>query len=229
MTAFHELLPRLLAVAGLALLVGACGDTGVGGRPGGLPNQNNQEPQCGNLRQACLVQRNDAPLAVGSRTELSIDFENAGQAGLDLSLEATNPDVLDVEGWYIEAVGPGVSGLLIADASGSVVDFLHVWASLPEEMRILAWSQSGDLLGRVQPQVTLLVGDEVLISVEPYTNAQPLLGNFNLNRDIIGDAVAVIPDAVGGLYRVVARSEGQATITFSALGIESIWELEVLP
>lgn len=229
MTSFRSsiLWPSVTCVA--LAFVGACGDSGLGGRPPGLPNGNNTAPQCGVMGQACLVQRNDAPLAVGSRTELSITFQTAGQAGLDIGLETTEPSVLLNEDWYVEAVGPGVSGLLITTEDGAVIDYLHVWASVPEEMRIQAWSQSGDLLGRVQPQVTLLVGDEVLISVEPYANAQPLLGNFVLDRTINGDAVAVIPDAVGGLYRVVARSEGVATITFGALGLQSVWDIEVLP
>jgi hypothetical protein len=34
---------------------------------------------------------------------------------------------------------------------------------------------------------------------------------------------------VGGWYRVVARNAGAATVTFSGLGIEARWEIEVLP
>ncbi len=214
---------------GAALIIAGCGDGGTGGRPSGLPGPSGLPPQCGVMNQACLVERNDAPLALGSRTELTVDFQNAGHAGLDISLEAANPDVLLIEGWLVEAVGNGVSGLLVVAPNGAVIDFLHIWVAEAEELRILAWSQTGDLLGRVQPEVTLLVGDEVLVSVEPFQNAQPLLGNFDLQRTIVGDSIAIVPDPVGGLYRVVARGEGPATITFEALGLSTAWQIEVLP
>ena len=76
--------------------------------------------------------------------------------------------------------------------------------------------------------MTLLKGDEVLVSVEPFRAAQPLLGSFTLQRDISGPGVLMIPDAVGGLYRVIAKSKGTFTVTVRALGLERTWTIEVL-
>jgi hypothetical protein len=110
-----------------------------------------------------------------------------------------------------------------------VLDFLHVFVAVPDELRILAYSRNGDLLGSVLDAVTLIVGDEVLVSVEPFRAAQPLLGSFTLQREITGDAVIVVPDAVGGLYRVIARHAGTSVVTVRALGVERTWTIEVLP
>ena len=156
-------------------------------------------------------------------------FQVSGSSGPPLVLEAVDQSVLQTSDTYIEAVGAGCSAVLFVDTDGAVVDFIHVWTTPAEELRILRYSPFGNLMGRVQDQVQLLVGDEVLVAVVPYANAQPLLGNFDLVRDVVGDSVVIVPDPVGGWYRVVARSAGTATVTFSGLGIEAVWDIEVLP
>jgi len=144
-------------------------------------------------------------------------------------LEAVDETVLQTSDAYFEAVGPGCSAVLFVGEDGKVVDFIHVWTTQAEELRILRYNESGGLMGRVQNQVQLLVGDEILVAVVPYANVQPLLGSYTLVRDIVGDSVAMVPDPVGGWYRVVARTPGASTIVFSGLGIEARWEIEVLP
>lgn len=119
--------------------------------------------------------------------------------------------------------------MLFVGPDKRVVDFLHVWVSEPDELRIQRYSSLGVLLGQVQPTATLLSGDELLVSVEPYAGGQALLGNFVLERSLTGDAIAIVPDPVGGWYRVVARKPGKATLTFGALKQTARWEIEVLP
>jgi hypothetical protein len=202
---------------------------GVGGVPGSGGSNPSAKPECGAFGQACIGQGLDAPLAVGGRLEVAVAFQVSGSSGPPLVLEAVDQSVLQTTETYIEAVGPGCSAVLFVDTDGTVVDFIHVWTTAAEELRILRYSPFGDLMGHVQDQVQLLVGDEVLVAVVPYANAQPLLGNYTLVRDIVGDSVAMVPDPVGGWYRVVARSAGASTITFSGLGIEAVWDIEVLP
>jgi hypothetical protein len=215
----------LLAAAGC----GGVGNEGIGGVPGSGTTNPGTSPECGAFGQACIGQGLDAPLAVGGRIEVAVAFQVGGSSGPPLVLEAVDTSVLQTSDTDIEAVGPGCSAVLFIGTDAKVVDFIHLWTEQAEELRILRYSPYGDLMGRVQDQVQLLVDDEVLVAVAPYANAQPLLGNFELLRDVVGDAVAVVPDPVGGWYRVVARQAGAATVTFSGLGIEAVWQIEVLP
>lgn len=216
-------------VCAAALALTACGDsTGVGGRPTGSSGAAGQ-PECGALNQVCLRAGLDAPLALGSAVELVLDFTASGSTGPAVSLAAADTSVLVVDGNEVAAVAEGMSALLFLGEAGKALDFLHTWVAPPDELRILAYSRNGDLLGQVLDRVTLLVGDEVLVSAEPFKGAQPLLGNFVLEREIEGDAAIVVPDAVGGLYRLVARAPGEATVTLSGLGLEAVWTIEVLP
>jgi hypothetical protein len=226
------LVVRALLVCGALAGLAGCGDaTDMGGRPGdGLGGGGGGgRPECGALGQVCLRAGLDAPMAAGSSVELIIDFTLSGSTGPAVSLHAADPTVLVVDGNEVAAAAEGMSGLLFVGEDDVVLDFLHVWVARPDELRLLAYSRQGDLLGRVQDRVTLLVGDEVLVSVEPFKAAQPLLGNFRLERELTGEAVIVVPDAVGGLYRVVARSVGTATVTLRGLGLETSWAIEVLP
>lgn len=221
------------AVATLVALAG-CGDSaesGLGGRPSsGALGQVSVAPECGALNQGCLVQGLNAPLALGSRTELVIEYQIAGSSGPPTTLETADATVLaTASATAVDAVGTGASAVLFVGPDETVLDFIHLWVAQPEELRILRYSPAGDLLGQVQDEISLLVGDEILVSVEPYAAAQPLLGNFELERTIDGESVSLVPDSVGGWYRVVARAPGDSTVTFSALGIEKTWQIEVLP
>jgi hypothetical protein len=225
---------RLLVagIAAAAMLAAGCGDSGsgVGGRPSsGTTTGGGTSPECGAFGQACIGQGLDAPVALGGSIEVAVSYQVAGSSGPPTSLEAVDASVLLATDTDLEAVGPGCSAVLFVDPDGTVVDFIHVWVVAAEELRILRYNASGQLLGRVQDEAQLLVGDEILVAVEPYADAQPLLGNFALQRDVVGDAVAVVPDPVGGWYRVVARTPGTATVSFSGLGIEATWQIEVLP
>lgn len=218
-----------LAAAAMASL--SCGDSaGVGGRPsGGLGGGGGVVPECGVLGQVCLQASLDAPMALGSTVELWLDFATTGSGGSAVSLASANPDIVTVAGSTVHAVGEGMSGILFVDDRGAALDFLHVWVAPPDELRILGYSRQGDLLGLILDHVTLLVGDEILVAVEPFKAAQPLLGNFVLEREVMGDAVIVVPDAVGGLYRLVARGPGESTVVMRGLGLEASWDIEVLP
>jgi len=239
----------VVLVAGLvALSAAGCADnsaetSGVGGTPGGgyLGGASATAPECGALGQVCLRQRLNAPLVAGGGMELGVEFRVLGSSGPPLQLESTDEQVLKVTGAAtVQAFAPGLAGLLFVGPDDAVMDFLHVWVERAEELRIQRYSPTGTLLGQVQPEVTLLVGDEVLVAVEPYSRAQPLLGVYEMERSVepvgeeAGDeepeqVLAIVPDPVGGLYRVVARAPGQVTVRFAALELEAVWQVEVLP
>lgn len=210
----------------------ACGDpnSGVGGRPGDF-GQVSATPECGALSQACIGQGLDAPIARGSTVDLAVTYKVAGSSGPPTTLASANEAVVTTtSATQLKAIAEGMSALLFVGPQGEVIDIVHVWVQAATELRINSYDESGDLLGRVQSMSQLLVGDEVLVSIEPFANGQPLLGNFDLSYTTSASSVvAVVPDPVGGWYRVVARNPGQAMIGFGALGLATSWKLEVLP
>lgn len=210
-------------------LVG-CGAS-VGGRPDhGVSVGNGGKPQCGMLGAACVGQKLDAPIAVGGLVDLDLRYQIPGSSGPPTVLESADPTVLKVEGGSrVRALTPGASAILFLGPDRGVLDFLHLWTQTATELRVIRYTHQGTPLGRVTPSFKLLVKDEVLVSVEPYANGQPLAGNFELQRKLQGTSVGVVPDSVGGWYRIVARAAGTTEIAFTALGLSTSLSVEVEP
>jgi hypothetical protein len=218
----HRCIP-LLALA-------ACGGgDGLGGRPGDF-GRVETAPECGAFSQACIGQGLNAPIAKGSTVDIVAEYKVAGSSGPPTTIVTANEQVLlPTAATQVTAMAAGMSAVLFVGPNGEVIDLVHVFVQPASELRILRYDANGDLLGRVQPASQLLPADEILIAVEPYANGQPLLGNFEVLFDSTNPAVvAIVPDPVGGWYRVVARATGTATITFSALGLDVAWQIEVL-
>jgi hypothetical protein len=187
-------------------------------------------PECGALSQACIGQGLDAPLALGSTVDVFVEYKVPGSSGPPTVLASANQEVITTPSkTQLSAVGEGLSAVMFVGPAGEVIDLVHVFVQRTDELRINRYDSSGDLLGQVQPRSQLLVGDEILIAVEPFANGQPLLGNFVVTyQSSNAGSVAIVPDPVGGWYRVVARTPGQATITFEAFGNVITWQIEVL-
>jgi hypothetical protein len=175
----------------------------------------------------------DAPLAVGASMGLGIDYNIAGNSGPALELATVDAGVLSAEGAVITGEGAGSSGLLILEPEGNVIDFIHVWVAEATELKLVRHNDEGAPIGTVAAEGTLLAGDEVLISLEAFSETQALMGLFETTFEIDvldGDApVAIVEDIVFGWYRLVARSEGHVRIIATALGQTREVDLEVLP
>lgn len=217
-------------VLSVFLLVVGCGSSG-GGRPnGGVTVGNGGKPQCGALGIACIGQKLDAPIALGSTVDLDLRYQIAGTSGPPTVVESADPTVLRVKGGArLEAVGAGASAILFVGPDKAVLDFIHLWVQPPTELRVVRYTPQGTPLGKVLPSFKLLVKDEILVAVEPYANGQPLLGNFELQRKLQGTSVAIVPDSISGWYRIVARSPGTTEINFVALGLSAPLTVEVEP
>lgn len=222
---------RVLPAMGFVLMAAVgCGAGDYGGAPwSGTYSPGTVPPECGALNQVCLAHGLNAPLAAGSFLELDLDYNIGGSSGPPATLTSADPDVITATDMTLEAISPGASAVLFVGPDGAVMDFLHIWVALPDELRLYRFTEAGVQLGRVQDEVTLLVDDEILIFIEPFADAQPLLGNFPLEYTVDGTAVAVVPDVVTSLYRVVARNEGLSTVTFHGLGLSQPWQIEVQP
>lgn len=227
--------PISSGVAGLLACLAFGGALGCGAGMGGRPDHgvsvgNGGKPQCGMLGAACVAQKLDAPIAVGGVLDLDLRYQIAGSSGPPSVIESADPTVLRVEGGSrVRAIGPGASAVLFLGPDRGVLDFLHLWTQTATELRVVRYTPQGTALGRVTPSFKLLAKDEILVSVEPYANGQPLAGNFELQRKLQGTSVGVVPDSVGGWYRIVARAVGTTEIAFSALGLSTTLSVEVEP
>jgi hypothetical protein len=218
------------ALAALLASTAGCGGSGVGGHPGNsYATGNGGRPQCGAFNQVCIAQKLDAPIALGATFEPETRSQIGGTSGPPMTLETADANVLAVEGTSLHAVGAGASAVLFVGPDKTVLDFLHVWVQPASELRVIRYATSGTPLGRVQPSFTLLVRDEILVSIEPFANGQPLLGNFKLVRDLQGSSIAIVPDSVSGWYRVVARAPGTTRVVFNALNLSTTLTIEVEP
>lgn len=221
----------------LALLSAGCGTSAadeIGPPPsGGAFGNASVRPECGAFSQACLESGMDAPLATGAAMGLGIDYNIAGNSGPDLSLVPANAEVLSVDGAVIIGEKAGSSSLLIMGPDEQVVDFIHVWVADASDLKIVRHNDDGAAIGTVASEGTLLVGDEVLLSVEAFSTTQALMGLFDTTFEIdvvTGNApVAIVEDIVFGWYRLVAREAGTVRIIADALGQTREVELEVLP
>jgi hypothetical protein len=227
--------PGLALALALTALVTGCGDDGSVGAPpaGGYLGQATVEPDCGALSQACLQNGMDAPLAVGASMGIAVDYAFEGNAGPPTTLETVNDGVLAVDDAVIRGVSAGPSALLIVGPDGEVIDFIHLWVAQATDLEIVRHNTEGAVMGTVNDSGTLLVGDELLLSVEAFSETQGLLGLFETTWEIEVDEgeepILVVDDLVYGWFRLVARSEGQARITVTALGATRVLDLEVLP
>jgi hypothetical protein len=219
---------RFAAWALALALVGCGGGYGVGGAPSGS-YATNARPQCGALNVACVGQKLDAPIALGGSLELDVRYQIAGTSGPPTVLAAADPSVLKVDGAKVTGASAGASAVMFLGPDQRVLDYLHLWVQPATELRLIRYSQGGTPLGRIQNHVHLLVRDELMISIEPFANGQPLAGNFELARTLQGSSIAILPDAVSGWWRVVARAPGVTQVRFSALGLTQDWTVEVEP
>ena len=234
----HAVMMAAVAVW-VTALAGCGGDDGLGIGPpsAGQLGQVTAQPECGALNQACLSSGLDVPIATGSKLGLGINFNVSGSSGPPAGLESTSPEILTIEDGVLTGIAPGLSGVLVTGPNGEVIDFIHVWVRDAAELRLIRHNDIGQPLGTVRDEATLLVGDEILISVEALTANQALLGLFKVDWTaelIEGDAegvepVSVVPDLVFGWYRLVARAPGTVRLTVEALEQSKTLELEVLP
>ena len=212
----------------LMMVVAACGD---GGAPpvDGAMEQATFAPECGSFNQACLRAGLDAPIATGAQVPIHINFQIQGSSGPPISLATVRPDVLDVDAATVFANQEGSTSLLVFGPDDTVLDFIHVWVSDPDELRLVRRGDEGQVLGDLTQATQRLPGDELRVSVEPYRASQPLLGLFEPTWTVTGDAVSIVRDGVAGWYRVVARQPGDATLKADAHGLSLTLSVEVLP
>lgn len=208
-----------LALPCLALAFAACADDGALGNT-------TVSPECGPTDFACVTTGLDGPIAVGGVLPLSIDADTAGTSSSAMTLTSADPSVLKTAGTEVVGISPGVAAMVMLSGS-SAVDFLHVYVVAPNRLGLHRLSE-GLERGELIEKVDLLVGDELLVSVEPYRDSQRLLGR-GTNTWTAPPAIAVLQDGVPARRRIVARSPGEADLTVTSFGFSKTLHITVLP
>lgn len=212
-----------------AMAVGAVAVTGcgVGDSPGSL-EQIDMNPACGGFDEVCLERGLDAPMAVGSSLSLGLDFNLAGSAAPQVSLESQDLDVVDTQDLTVTAQGEGMAALYVVAEDDRVLDFVHLWTLEPDALEIRDYEHDPLAGGRIDDEATLFVGELLRLDVVPLGAEQELTGAFLAEWSSSSAAVEVHDDPIEGLTRIRAAAPGTAIVTVTALGLSRELRLEVI-
>jgi hypothetical protein len=192
----------------------------------GALEQSTVGTECSPTDFACVTNGLNGPVAVGGVLPLSISLDTQGTSTSSISLMSADPAILKAAGTEVIGAAPGVTALVML-AENRAVDFLHVYVM--EANRIGLHRRDGGLeLGEILEDVEMLVGDEMIIDVEPYNNSQRLLGNKETTW-VSGPEVTLLRDGSPGRRRLVARAAGETDLVVGTFGFEKTLHIVVLP
>jgi hypothetical protein len=181
--------------------------------------------ECSPTDFACVTSGLNGPIAVGGVLPLSLDLDTQGTSTSTVSLMSADQNVLKAAGTEVIGAAPGVAALVML-AEGRAVDFLHVY--VVEANRIGIHRRDGGLeLGEILEEVELLVGDEMIVDVEPYRDSQRLLGNKDTTWSS-GPEVTLLRDGSPGRRRIVARAPGTTDLVVDTFGFQKTLHITVL-
>ena len=206
-------LPLLFLFVGCASDAGALGNAAV-------------TPECSPTDFACVTSGLDGPVAVGGVVPLSLDADTAGTASAPMTLMSADTSVIKASGTEVVGMGPGVAALVML-SDGRAIDFLHVFVDAPTRLGFHRF-QDGLERGELIEDLELLVGDEIVIDVEPYRDSQRLLGH-GTSTWTSGTQIAVLKEGLPGRRRIVARTPGETDLSVNAFGFDKSLHITVLP
>lgn len=214
----------------LALAAGGCGEGGSGALA-----QSSVEVDCRPGDAACAELGLDRAIAVGASVVLDVAVASPGSSTPPIVLRAADGAVLAIEGTRVAATAPGMTALLfLAEGSGEVVDFVHVFAEAADAIAIAARGDGDDDARVVEGTIQLLPGEEIVLSAQPTRGGAGLGGElaaaWSVADDVEADEVlTLLETGFAGERRVVARAPGVATVGVEALGLPAQVTIEVLP
>jgi hypothetical protein len=212
----------LIAASVFALSAMSCASEGALG-------QSQSSAACSPSDFVCAFQGLDKPLAAGATLPIDVTLDLQGSATPPLALLSADDTVLAVDGSVLTGKGPGLAALLITIPGNLVVDFFHVWVEQPTSVALHRRTEEGGDLGPMPEHLEVLVGDELFVSLEPFSGAQRLLGEPEATWSGGSAAVQIVDSGTPGRRRLVAREPGTATISAEAFGVTADLSLEVLP
>jgi hypothetical protein len=212
----------------LPLLVLALAAAGCGAR--GAFSQATMFKECSTGDATCRRATPAAPIAVGARIRPDVRVDVAGSVMPVVQLSSTREDVVAVEDGTLVAKQPGMSAVLIASADGTIIDFQHLWVAEATGIVVERPSPVGSGVEEVVGPLQLVAGEQVLLTSTMLAGAQRLAGESDLAWEVDGPAtVTLLRDGASGRRRLVARAPGVARIRVAALGVETSFDVEVVP
>lgn len=195
---------------------------------GGL-GQSQTNAQCSPSDFVCVAGGLDKPLAAGTTLPVDVTLDLQGSATPPISLLSGDESVITVDGAVLRGEGPGLAALLITIPGNLVVDFFHVWVEQPTAIELHRRTADGADAGSIPGKLELLVGDEVLLSVEPFAGAQRLLGEPDAQWSVDSASAQILETGSKGRRRIIAMAPGAVSVHAEAFGASADLELEVLP
>jgi hypothetical protein len=136
--------------------------------------------------------------------------------------------VFSVEGQRLRGARAGVAALLMTSTDNVVLDFVHVWVAQPSALLLHRRTEAGEEITALPGKIQLLVGDELSLSVEMYAKTQRLLGEPDATWEADDALVQILEEGTPSRRRLVARAQGETTLTVEVQGLEATLDLEVL-
>jgi hypothetical protein len=215
---------ELACAASLLALAAGCAQ----GSSGAL-GQTQTSAACPPSDLVCAVSGIDAPISKGATLPIDVKVTSEGSATPPLSFVSANSSVFKVHDARIHAIGKGLASMLVMTEGELVVDFLHVWVSEADALRLHRVTQGGLQSSPLPASMQVLVGDQMTLVAAPHRGAQRLLGELDASFDADPAVVKLLDEGVPGSRRLVAAAAGTTTIIVEALGIKVQLALEVVP
>lgn len=160
---------------------------------------------------------------------IDVTVTSEGSSTPPLEFVSANPRVFTVNDGRIFGEAQGLATLLITTEGSRVFDFVHVWVSEADSLRLHRLVQSGFESSPMPASMQMLVGDELKIAAIPHRGAQRLLGEIDATFDADPLVMKMVDEGVPSSRRLVATNPGSTTLEVSALGMKVQIDLEVLP
>jgi hypothetical protein len=176
----------------------------------------------------CAVSGIDAPIAKGAALPIQVSVTSEGSATPPLTFVSANPAIFTIDDARIHALAPGLASMLITTEGDLVVDFLHVWVSEADALKLHRVTRGGQQTSPLPAAMEMLVGDELTLVAAPHRGPQRLLGELDAVFEADPQVVMMLDEGVTGSRRIVATAAGDTNVTVKALGIEVAVALSVL-
>ncbi len=207
----------------------SCNSTGDLGSTGAFM-QSSFAPDCPSSDLACTSYGLNVPLSTGGYLPLTIDVDSVGSSGAPMILESVNPEVIEIgDDFSIRGKKAGISAILLSYTDSTVYDLLHIWVADPTDIFFRKQSEEGYDLGSLASAFQMVNGDRIFVSIEVFSNGQPLVG-FTDGEWTVDDpnVVQIYDDGITGRRGILAVSKGKAKVTFTSNTLTPSLEIEVL-
>jgi hypothetical protein len=178
--------------------------------------------------KGALLSSLDAPLAVGGDVRPALHTDIKGSSGPPLHFVSARPDVVEVRDGLLVGKSPGMSAVLVAIGSNTVVDFIHVWVAAVDRIDVHRVDGGGTDNGPLTEPIDLVTGEEMRLVPHAYAGSSPLVGVATSTWSVEPPIALVLREGLPNRVRLVATAPGTADLKVTMLGTSSHIKLTVV-